>query len=94
MTTVILPKLNEKDLVDVPAYALQGLTIQFASHVEEVFKYALQETGTPMSSHQAPQVIRSVEKKKRASKLTILCHSQAMKSGKIILRNQLYSNKN
>ena len=39
--TVILPKLNEKDLVDVPEYATRGMSLHFVSHVDEVFRLAL-----------------------------------------------------
>ncbi len=38
---VILPKLNEKDLEEVPQYALKGMTIHFVSHVSEVIDLAL-----------------------------------------------------
>ncbi len=42
INTILLPKLNEKDMVEVPAYALKGLTIHYVSHIEEVFDLALQ----------------------------------------------------
>jgi ATP-dependent Lon protease len=41
--TIILPKLNEKDISEVPEYALKGLTLHFVSHIEEVFSLALME---------------------------------------------------
>lgn len=41
ITTVILPKLNEKDMIDVPEYAIKGMSIHYVSHVEEVFNIAL-----------------------------------------------------
>ncbi len=41
INTVILPKLNEKDMIEVPKYALQGMTIHFVNHIEEVFPLAL-----------------------------------------------------
>lgn len=41
ITKVILPKLNENDLLDIPDYALKGLKISFASRVEDVFSLAL-----------------------------------------------------
>jgi len=40
--TVILPKLNEKDLAEVPDYALKGMKIRFAEQVEEVMNWALE----------------------------------------------------
>ncbi len=42
ITTVVLPRLNEKDMIDVPPYALKGMTIHFVSHIEEVFPLVLQ----------------------------------------------------
>ena len=45
--TLILPKLNEKDLVEVPDYALKGLEIHFVNHVEEVFDLALCPLTSP-----------------------------------------------
>jgi ATP-dependent Lon protease len=41
ITTLILPKLNEKDVSEVPEYALKGMTIHYVSRVEEVFELAL-----------------------------------------------------
>jgi ATP-dependent Lon protease len=40
--TVILPKLNEKDVAEVPKYALDGIAIHYVSHVDEVFELALE----------------------------------------------------
>jgi ATP-dependent Lon protease len=39
--TVILPKLNEKDMVEVPQRERKGLRIHFVSHVEDVFDLVL-----------------------------------------------------
>jgi ATP-dependent Lon protease len=41
---IIVPKLNEKDVAEVPAYALKGMKIHYVSKVEEVFALALQKT--------------------------------------------------
>ena len=41
ISTVIIPKENEKDLKDVPDDILQGLTITFVTHVDEVLPRAL-----------------------------------------------------
>ncbi|MGE0616400.1 MAG: endopeptidase La, partial [Bacteriovoracia bacterium] len=43
ITEVILPRLNRKDLEEVPKYALEGMRIHFVDHVESVFKLALDE---------------------------------------------------
>jgi len=42
IATLILPKLNEKDVQDVPKYALKGMTVHYVNHVEEVFQLALE----------------------------------------------------
>jgi ATP-dependent Lon protease len=41
VTTVILPRENEKDLADVPKVVLDVLNIELVEHVEEVLKLAL-----------------------------------------------------
>jgi ATP-dependent Lon protease len=41
INTLILPKLNQKDLFEVPEYALKGLEVHFVNHMEEVFPIAL-----------------------------------------------------
>ncbi len=40
---VILPKQNEKDIEDVPKYALKGMTLHFVAHVDEVLALAFGE---------------------------------------------------
>ncbi len=44
--TVIVPRRNEKDLIEVPEDAKEGLTFVFADHVDQVFEKALR-TGKP-----------------------------------------------
>lgn len=41
ITQLILPKLNEKDLVEVPEYATRGMKIHFVNHMEEVLNIVL-----------------------------------------------------
>jgi ATP-dependent Lon protease len=41
VTTIILPRENEKDLADVPKVVLDVLSIQLVEHVDEVLKIAL-----------------------------------------------------
>ena len=43
----MLPKLNERDLEEVPAVVKKGLTFLFAEHMEEVLQWAL--LPTPVS---------------------------------------------
>jgi ATP-dependent Lon protease len=46
ITTVIIPKLNEKDLVDVPEEAKQKLKFVPVENVDEVLAVALEKNGT------------------------------------------------
>ena len=41
VTTIILPRENEKDLADVPKVVLDTLTVHLVEHVDEVLKIAL-----------------------------------------------------
>ncbi len=41
ISTVVLPKLNERDLEEVPPQVKKGLTFHFAEHMEEVLRWAL-----------------------------------------------------
>jgi len=41
ITNLILPKQNEKDLVDIPKKALRNLNIQLVSHMSEVIDLIL-----------------------------------------------------
>lgn len=68
--TVVLPKLNEKDIVDVPEYALKGMTIHYVSHVEDVFPLILEGHGkvpkpAPLKSN---PIIRKKVRKTSAAK--------------------------
>ena len=47
MTTVILPRENEKDLADVPKNVLEGMQVQLVDHIDEVLKLALLPPETP-----------------------------------------------
>lgn len=43
VTTIIMPKLNEKDVNEVPEYALKDLTIHYVSHVDDVLNLVIEE---------------------------------------------------
>jgi ATP-dependent Lon protease len=61
ITTVILPRLNQKDMSEVPAYALQGMEIRFVSTVDEVFDLALEPLKgkvSPRLKIDAPKVLK------------------------------------
>jgi ATP-dependent Lon protease len=42
---VVLPKLNERDLAEVPPLIRKGLAFHFAEHMEEVLQWALLPTA-------------------------------------------------
>jgi len=47
ITTIILPRENEKDLSDIPANVLGALTVELVEHVDEAFKIALVPPAAP-----------------------------------------------
>jgi ATP-dependent Lon protease len=47
VTTVILPRENEKDLADIPKNVLDTLTVELVEHVDEVLKFALVTPPAP-----------------------------------------------
>ena len=55
ISTVIIPKLNEKDLADVPEEAKQKLKFVPVENVDEVLAVALENggTGKPASADEA-----------------------------------------
>ncbi len=50
ISTVIIPKLNEKDLVDVPEEAKQKLKFVPVENVDEVLAAALEKNGASTAS--------------------------------------------
>jgi ATP-dependent Lon protease len=47
VTTIILPRENEKDLADVPKNVLDVLEVHLVGHVDEVIKIALVPPASP-----------------------------------------------
>jgi ATP-dependent Lon protease len=47
ITTVILPRENEKDLADIPKNILDTMTVELVDHVDEVLKIALAPPAPP-----------------------------------------------
>jgi len=45
--TIIIPRENEKDMVDIPSNVLKALEIKFVDNVDEVLKVALLAESTP-----------------------------------------------
>jgi len=73
INTLILPQLNEKDLVEVPQYALKGMTIHYVNHVEEVFSLALAaNTSALKTSIKVPRVLRKKTRGRISSSLAHL----------------------
>ncbi|WP_298214857.1 endopeptidase La [Acidocella sp.] len=55
ITTVFIPKDNEKDLVEIPDNVKKGLTIIPVSHVDEVIGKALVRSPEPIEWDEAPE---------------------------------------
>jgi ATP-dependent Lon protease len=51
LTTVILPKENEKDLAEVPADILQELQVNLAENMDDVLQIALERLPSPRPTH-------------------------------------------
>jgi ATP-dependent Lon protease len=46
--TVIVPRLNRRDLIEVPESIRQDLVFHFVDHMDEVLKIALQDVAAPL----------------------------------------------
>jgi ATP-dependent Lon protease len=53
LTTVVIPKENEKDLTEIPDNVKKGLKIIFINTVDEVLKFALTQPITPIEWDEA-----------------------------------------
>ena len=47
ITTIILPRENEKDLADIPQNVLEVMTVELVENVDEVFRIALVPPAPP-----------------------------------------------
>lgn len=63
ISELILPKLNETDVKDVPEYARKGMTIHYVSSIDEVLKLSLEDAGKPKRKVATGKVIRSRTRK-------------------------------
>jgi ATP-dependent Lon protease len=61
ITTIILPRENEKDLADVPKVVLDAMTVDLVEHVEEVLKIALVPPSTPQQPEAEPPAAPGLE---------------------------------
>lgn len=64
ITQVILPKLNEKDVKELPSYAMKGMTVHYVNSVDEVFAFALEPVGKPKKKLSSGKVIRTGARRK------------------------------
>jgi ATP-dependent Lon protease len=58
--TIILPKDNEKDMVDVPEEVRSALDINFVENLDEVLNIALENSGATVVADDAAQPVPSV----------------------------------
>ncbi|MDD5585583.1 MAG: endopeptidase La [Alphaproteobacteria bacterium] len=56
LTTVLIPKENEKDLTEIPDNVKRGLKIIFINTVDEVLKYALTKPLSPIEWDEAAEL--------------------------------------
>ncbi|OFZ72926.1 MAG: endopeptidase La, partial [Bdellovibrionales bacterium RIFOXYD1_FULL_44_7] len=71
VTEIILPRLNQKDMEEVPKYALKGMTLHFVNNVEEVLNLVLSNTGSPIKFRKkSTQIIRSMKKNLSRTEVT------------------------
>jgi ATP-dependent Lon protease len=51
LRTVVVPKLNDKDLDDLPSYVRRDLDFRLVEHVDEALKASLADDGKILSLH-------------------------------------------
>ncbi len=54
VTTIILPRENEKDLADVPKNVLEAVRVELVGHIDEVLKIALVPPTPPQEGAEPP----------------------------------------
>ncbi|MDE8350262.1 MAG: magnesium chelatase domain-containing protein, partial [Acidocella sp.] len=69
ITTVVIPKDNEKDLVEIPENVKKGLKIIPVSHVDEVIDLALSAKPEPIIWEEKPDDVAAVTADGRAALL-------------------------
>jgi ATP-dependent Lon protease len=70
ITTVIIPKDNEKDLIEIPDNVKKGLTIIAVSHVDEVIDRALSRKPEAIEWEEKPDEISGKTEDGRVAPLT------------------------
>jgi ATP-dependent Lon protease len=62
ITTIVLPRENEKDLADIPENVLDAMTVVLVEHIDEVLKIALLPPAAPQQQDAVvPPVASSLE---------------------------------
>ncbi len=69
LTTVLIPKENEKDLTEIPENVKKGLKIVFINTVDEVLKFALTKPLEPIEWDEAAEL--AAEKAKRSADASV-----------------------
>ena len=59
ITTVLIPKENEKDLAEIPDNVKKGMKILFMNTVEEVLKFALTKPLIPIEWDEAEEMAKA-----------------------------------
>ena len=54
MTTIVMPRENEKDLADIPKVVLDAVSVELVEHVDEVLKIALAPPAPPTEVAEPP----------------------------------------
>jgi len=60
ITTIILPRENEKDLADIPKNVLDAMTVELVEHLDEVLKIALVPPSMPPTPEVAGPPVESL----------------------------------
>ena len=74
ISTVLIPKENERDLVEMPKNIKQNLDIRPVQWIDEVLEIALAETPVPRDDSKTEQKEKSAKKSEKESKDGILHH--------------------
>ena len=67
ITSVVIPKENEKDLAEIPDNVKKGLQINFINTVDEVLKFALTKPLVPIEWDEAAEMAADKARSKSAS---------------------------
>ena len=74
LTTVLIPKENEKDLTEIPDNVKKGLKIIFLNTVDEVLKYALVKPLTPIEWDEAAELAADKARKSGSDDSDVVRH--------------------